>query len=159
MVLALAILKLPSKSVIVSIIVPYVLMFTLGNGFLSEPNTVIILDLLRCIFETFIGSIIRSILFFMRQLISRNLKMCFSYALSSSWLSNFVFRSEYNSLPFFRRVVTPQKSLYEIVPVNTTMKFDTDLKYQTVKKNQEHKFDSELGTVKIRYKKPNESTS
>jgi Ca-activated chloride channel family protein len=50
-------------------------------------------------------------------------------------------------------------ALYEIVATNTTKKFDTDLKYQTVEKNKKNKFDSELGTVKFRYKNPDGNSS
>ena len=50
-------------------------------------------------------------------------------------------------------------ALYEIVPASIAKKFDTDLKYQTQKPNSKTKFDSELATVKFRYKKPAGDTS
>ena len=51
-------------------------------------------------------------------------------------------------------------ALYEIVPVSTSKKYDTDLKYQTIEPASKTKFASELATVKFRYKKPegNKST-
>lgn len=51
-------------------------------------------------------------------------------------------------------------ALYEIVPVSTSKKYDTDLKYQTIESASKTKFASELATVKFRYKKPegNKST-
>jgi len=45
-------------------------------------------------------------------------------------------------------------ALYEIVPVSTSKKYDTDLKYQTIEPISKTKFASEIATVKFRYKKP-----
>ncbi|WP_139957243.1 vWA domain-containing protein [Flavicella sediminum] len=51
-------------------------------------------------------------------------------------------------------------ALYEIVPMDAKKKYDTDLKYQKVKKTEtKNNFENELATVKFRYKKPNESKS
>ncbi|WP_152286133.1 vWA domain-containing protein [Flavicella marina] len=50
-------------------------------------------------------------------------------------------------------------ALYEIVPVGSSKKFDTDLKYQTIDPVSKKLFNSELATVKFRYKKPNKNKS
>lgn len=51
-------------------------------------------------------------------------------------------------------------ALYEIVPMNSKKKYDTDLKYQKVKKAvTKANFENELATVKFRYKNPKENKS
>ncbi|MFC2109661.1 von Willebrand factor type A domain-containing protein [Bacteroidota bacterium] len=51
-------------------------------------------------------------------------------------------------------------ALYEIVPMNSKKKYDTDLKYQKVKMSETTaRFENELATIKFRYKKPNETKS
>jgi len=50
-------------------------------------------------------------------------------------------------------------ALYEIVPIGSGKKLDTDLKYQKTEVKVVNNFNKELATVKFRYKKPNGNKS